>query len=188
MPTRKPTPPPYIDDEQRANPRWWVWTKRLVLVLSPVLAVALPLPSFWALFAIMLVIEFDLHGLPIRLYEFVKAHGNGVRHENRHEGWYGYQGRTIRGLVDADDILWLPLRDLALPTPLNSVLWANYGPQELQRIEGHHFLSAQALQRYLNTHRTDDNRAMLRWLEREVLPFHEKRRPLLEKLSPDSQP
>jgi hypothetical protein len=169
------------DDEERYRPRHWWRIKTVMLWLMLGLTVAglamkVALVVFLAVpTAILLVTQWELNALPFKLWDWFKWKTSGARHEGLHDGWYGYRGRNIRGFVDAARRLWFPLPDLNLPVDGVRGLLATYTADEVQIAAGIPHLSIAGLQRYLNCHRTDENRAMARWLVREVIPAHERR-------------
>lgn len=162
------------------DPRWWRIARWLFLLGTLWLPTVVPMPLWpivWTLLGILLVLQFDLHGLPIRTWDWLAKRGQGVRLGQGYEpGWYGFQGRTLRGLVDDQGELWFPLHDLALPAASVNGIRHRYGPTEIRRFGLTTYLSVQGLQRYLNAYRTEELRAMRLWVERVAMPAHRRYR------------
>jgi hypothetical protein len=109
-----------------------------MLIGAILLSSYLPMP-LWPivspLIGILLVLQFDLNGLPIRLWDWFGREASGVHSGKEYEpGWYGFRGRTVRGIADPHGTLWFPLHDLDLPASVLKCVRRFYGPTEIRRL------------------------------------------------------
>jgi len=174
--TRRPMVTWGLQGREPGDPLWWRvarWSFLAVVILLPNY-LPMPLwPIVGTLIGILLVLQFDLHGLPIRAWDWLAQRARGVRMGKDYEpGWYGYRGRTVRGIVDTHGELWFPLHDLALPASTLRTVRRVCGAAEIRRFGMTAYLSARGLQRFLEVYRSEELQPMRIWLERVVIPAH----------------
>lgn len=170
--------PVYAQGHEIGDPVWWRvfrWAYLVALLLHPFYIPSVLWPYIWVLLGTQLVAVLKLNELPfLSLDWLVRKIRSGDRGNEYEPGWYGYKGRTVRGRVDQDGMLWFPFVDLELPEPAPRLMQARYGPGEIQRHDGIAYVSLDGLQRGLAEFPTTEARALQRWLESTVIPSHRR--------------